>query len=280
MGVFVVVACALLLAAGITLAIRWGDQPIREITPDMPGTIGSISRIFLRSVLIGLVSGMGAGLFVAGAGGRLAMRLLAETSSETVQGRITEAQAKIGDITVGGTIALFIFGGIFSGLVSGLLYMALRRWLPTGRLGGLCLGLILLIALAPMIDPIRSDNIDFDLVGPGWLALTVFAALAILHGFTVVALAGRYSRNVPLIGKSWRKIAWYLPLVLFIPIPPFLPGLAIVCLVVVISNRRASIAERLRSQKTVLIGRVLLLLIVAAATPRFVTTVIDIAGRG
>ena len=280
MGILIVVACALLLVAGITVAIRWSDHPIREITPNVPRTIGSISRIFLRSVLVAVVSGVGAGVFVAGAGGRLAMRLLAETSSETVQGRITEAGETIGSITVGGTIALFIFGGIFSGLVSGLLYMVLRRWLPTGRLGGLCLGLILLITLAPMIDPIRRDNIDFDLVGPGWLALTVFAALAILHGFTVVALAGRYSQNVPLIGKSWRNIAWYLPLVIFVPVPPFLPGLLIVCLVVAVSSRRASIAERLRSRKTVLVGRVLLLLVIIVATPRFVTTVIDIAGRG
>jgi len=280
MGIFVVVACTLLLVAGITLAIRWGDQPIREITPDVPRTIGSISRIFLRSVLVAIVSGVGAGVFVAGAGGRLAMRLLAETSSETVQGRITEAEATVGSITVGGSLFLMFFAAIFFGGLSGVLYMALRRWLPTGRLGGLCLGLVLLITLAPMIDPIRRDNIDFDLVGPGWLALTVFAALTILQGFTVVAIAGRYSQNVPLIGKSWRNIAWYLPLVVFVPAFPALLGLAIVWLVVVVSSSRASIAKRLRDRKTVLIGRVLLLLIVIVATPRFVTTVIDIAGRG
>lgn len=280
MGIFVVVACALLLAAGVTLAIRWGDLPIREITPDVPRTIGSISRIFLRSVLVAVVSGVGAGVFVAGAGGRLAMRLLAETSSETVQGRITEAEARIGEINVDGTIFLVIFVGVFFGGLTGVLYMALRRWLPTGRLGGLCLGLILLFTLAPMIDPIRRDNIDFDLVGPGWLALTVFAALTILQGFTVVAIAGRYSQNVPLIGKSWRNIAWYLPLVVFIPAFPALLGLAIVWLVVVISSYRESIAERLRSKKMVFVGRILLFIIVVVATPRFVTTVIDIAGRG
>lgn len=280
MGIFVVVACALLLAAGITLAIRWGDHPIREITPDVPRTIGSISRIFLRSVLVAVVSGVGAGVFVAGAGGRLVMRLLAATSSDAVQGRITEAEATVGSITVGGSLFLMFFAAIFFGGLTGVLYMALRRWLPTGQLGGLCLGLILLITLAPMIDPIRRDNIDFDLVGPGWLALIVFAALTLLQGFTVVAIAGRYSQNVPLIGKSWRNIAWYLPLVVFVPAFPAVLGLAIVWLVVVISSKRASIAERLRDRKTVLIGRVLLLLIVIVATPRFVTTVIDIAGRG
>jgi len=280
MGIFVVVACTLLLAVGITLAIRWGDDPIREITPDVPRTIGSISRIFLRSVLVAVVSGVGAGVFVAGAGGRLAMRLLAETSSETVQGRITEAEATVGSITVGGSLFLMFFAAIFFGGLTGVLYMALRRWLPTGQLGGLCLGLILLITLAPMIDPIRRDNIDFDLVGPGWLALIVFAALTILQGFTTVAIAGRYSQNVPLIGKSWRNIAWYLPLVVFVPAFPALLGLAIVWLVVVIVSSRASIAKRLRDRNTVLIGRVLLLLIVIVATPRFITTVIDIAGRG
>ena len=93
MGIFVVVACTLLLVAGITLAIRWGDHPIREITFDSLRTFDTISRLFLRSVLIAIVSGIGAGFLVAGAGGRLAMRLLAETSSETVQGRITKAEA-------------------------------------------------------------------------------------------------------------------------------------------------------------------------------------------
>ena len=44
----------------------------------------------------------------------------------------------------------------------------------------------------PRIDPLRSDSIDFLLLGPRWLAVLGFSALAMFQGMLVVALASRW----------------------------------------------------------------------------------------
>ena len=79
-----------------------------------------------------------------------------------------------------------------AGLLSGALYALVRPALPPARVGGLILGAVLLVLAATRIDPLRSDNFDFGLVGPPWLAVLVFTALALLQGVLVVALAERW----------------------------------------------------------------------------------------
>ena len=88
----------------------------------------------------------------------------------------------MGKITVGGTIGFIVFTGLFFGLGTGALYLLIRRWLPRGRLGGLAFGGLLLVIAATRIEPLRRDNPDFDIVGPGWLNVAVFAALVVAHG--------------------------------------------------------------------------------------------------
>ena len=73
----------------------------------------------------------------------------------------------VGRISAGGTIDVIVFAALFFGLASGVIYLLIRRWLPTGRLGGLTYGALLLVVAATRIDPLRSDNPDFDIVGPG-----------------------------------------------------------------------------------------------------------------
>jgi hypothetical protein len=133
-----------------------------------------------------------AGVLVAGAGGRLVMRLLALTSPN-VEGSLTEAGETVGDISLDGTLGLILFGGVPAGLLSGLLYVLVRPALPPGRAGGLALGAMLLVLAATRIGPLRSDNFDFGLLGPAWQAVLTFAALALLHGMQVVALAERWA---------------------------------------------------------------------------------------
>lgn len=55
-------------------------------------------------------------------------------------------------------------------------------WLPRGRLAGPTFGLAAFVMVSPFIDPLRADNVDFDIIGPGWLAVTVFAALGVVQG--------------------------------------------------------------------------------------------------
>jgi hypothetical protein len=124
--VVVIAACAVLLAAGIVLALR----PPR--TPDEAAPIPTLRRLVAAALGAGVV----AGVLVAGAGGRLVMRLLALTSPD-VEGSLTEGGATVGDISLDGTLGLIPFGGVPAGHLSGLLYALVRPAPPPGRAGGL-----------------------------------------------------------------------------------------------------------------------------------------------
>jgi len=125
------------------------------------------------------------------------MRLLAATSPEA-RGRITGAGEVVGVISVEGTVALISVGGLFAGGLAVVPYL-LRRWLPQGYLGGLAYGVLLLLLVGARLDPLRPDNIDFVVLGPDWLALLSFAALAIAFGVLLTALAARFGRSLPLL---------------------------------------------------------------------------------
>jgi hypothetical protein len=180
--VIVILLCFALLVAGLVLIARWGSPA--------PVAPGAETLSWPRWAGVAVAAGAVAGVLVAGAGGRLIMRLLAVTSPESA-GQVTEGQATIGEISVGGTLAVFIFGGMALGIASGLLYVLVGRLLPAGRVGGLLLGLLLLLLGATRVDPLRPDNFDFNLLGPAWLAVGSFVVLALVHGMLVVAVAGR-----------------------------------------------------------------------------------------
>ena len=52
------------------------------------------------------------------------------------------------------------------------------------------------------LDPLRADNFDFALVGPDWLSIVAFTALALFQGMLTWAVAARL-RLPPLpLGRS------------------------------------------------------------------------------
>jgi hypothetical protein len=216
---------------------------------------------------------------VAGAGGRLAMRLLAATASDAAQGRQTEAEEIVGRISTGGTVGFIVFTAVFFGLASGVLYLLIRRWLPGGRLGGLAYGTLLLIVAATRIDPLRTGNADFDTVGPGWVAATAFGALVVLHGMLVAAIAARYSEALPVIAANRRSLLAYTPLLVLIPAAPVGAAVAIGGLLAVGLSRLKRVVERWRSHTSLVAGRVILVVIGLAALPGCVSAVADIAAR-
>jgi hypothetical protein len=99
----------------------------------------------LRGVAIALVGGFWAGALVTGPAVRLIMRLLAVTAGDDAQGMITEAVEVVGRIEFDGTIGLYLFGGVLPGLLSGGIYMVIRRWLPAGRIGSVVFGALHLV---------------------------------------------------------------------------------------------------------------------------------------
>jgi hypothetical protein len=131
----------------------------------------------------GAMAGVLAGI-VWGVGARLVMRLVA-----LADGRPTEFSA-------GGTLLIVIVGMIF-GLLLGLLFATVRRWLPGSRLAGgaafgsIIAGLLMLPLAALGAADLGGDPADAPvLIGTG-----LFGALFVVHGVVMAALCGPVSRG-------------------------------------------------------------------------------------
>ena len=133
------------------------------------------------------------------------MRLLALTSPGA-DGALTEAQATIGEITVGGTLGFVVFSGIPAGVLAGVLYALTGPLLPRGHAGGLALGAILLVLLGWAFEPLRADNFDFNLVEPDWLSVLAFTVLALFQGALTVAIAARLSHGAAPLEPDARTV--------------------------------------------------------------------------
>ncbi|MBI1884738.1 MAG: hypothetical protein HYS09_00180 [Chloroflexi bacterium] len=139
-----------------------------------------------RTIAVGALAGFLAGAVAGGIGSRVAMRITAEVAEGRFQGTLTDFEARVGEITAGGTFFLILMGG-FIGVFGGLLYVALRRWVADcGPCRGPAFGLILLVIFGSAI--IRSDNPDFHLFGPPTLNIAMFASIFILFGLLVAPL--------------------------------------------------------------------------------------------
>ena len=286
------------LVVGIVLTLWWGGARYRPWDPlprDVPAhdrvepdplhpTVENVARRYGRGVVIGVVGGFWAGALVTGPAMRLIMRLLAANARDDVQGRITEMDAVIGEINLDGTIGLVIFGGVLPGLLSGLIYVVIRRWLPHGRLGGLTFGALHLVLFATRLDPLRADNPDFNIVGPGWLSVLTFGAACIVHGMAVVALVNRYSQEFPpRAGYEEARAKAFVPLVLpgiamllgFILFVPLLAGLILTAAVA----RIRPVVRFVRSREGLLVGRIVLVAVTAILLVGTVADLHDIIDR-
>lgn len=288
-----------LLVVGGVVTVAWGGSPYQRWHPakerradsdstsaadEVPSVVEASQR-YLRGVAVALVGGFWAGALVTGPAMRLIMRLLAVTAGEEAQGRITEAEEVVGDIDLDGTIGLYLFGGILPGLLSGAIYVVVRRWLPAGRLGGVVFGLLHLVVAATRVDPLRPDNRDFDIVGPGWLSVLTFGLAAIAHGMAVAAVANRFSAVFPPAGRQWAvRVRAGLPLV-----PPLLlliPGVFLLVpigigLVLAVALLKVDGSTRVTASRPFQLGgRVALALLAVALAPGAVADLRDIIVRG
>jgi hypothetical protein len=294
MKLAIVLACAVLLLVGVVLVIRWGGYGLQpppggseDDGPKKSPTRTALRRYVWRANLV-MVTALISGVLTAWAGGRLVMRILAATSPPESQGQLTEAQELVGEVTLGGSFGLFFFGALPAGFVTAAIYLLIHRWLPAGRLAGPLLGLLGLLVFGATIDPLRADNIDFDIVGPGWLAVVLFSALVILHGALVAAVAARMSHLLPLPAKP--TAAAYLPLlaaVVFLPAGVLLAVGGLIVLAWTALTKRTALtkgqgftkAQGLPSRPALWAGRAVLVLAALAGAPVFAASVASIIGR-
>ena len=104
----------------------------------------------------------------------------------------------IGEITLDGTLGFISFiGPVTVRARRGCCSSCWGRCCWRGRAGGLALGTVLLVLAGSRIDPLRSENFDFNLAGPDWLSVGSFVVLALFQGLVAVAVAARLSGNAP-----------------------------------------------------------------------------------
>lgn len=141
-------------------------------------------RPVLREIARGGLSGFIAGFVVGGIGGRIAMRISA-LIDPSAKGAVTEGGATVGEFTLGGTVALVMFVGIFTGFALATVWVIAARWLPARGAGRYLVAAILAVAMGAHLA-IEGRNIDFLILDPKWAQVTIFVALAALGGVVLV----------------------------------------------------------------------------------------------
>jgi hypothetical protein len=214
------------------------------------------------------------GALVIGPAGRLAMRLLAATSPDA-RGMITEANEVVGRITVGGTIGFVVFVGLPAGFAVGLVYVFAARAFPRGPLGGAIYGAVLLVLFSWFLDPLRSSNPDFDILGPGWLVVLTFAGMAVLTGLVVAQVAARIDAA---LGQPTARWLWWMVPIGFLSALALLvawPALVVVavgCLVHLFLPTSPEPSRTRRWMLPTVVGAAVLVTL-----PAFLSSVVDIA---
>lgn len=272
-------ACGGLLALGVALAWRWRAYAVALRPWAARGDPGvrSALRALVWLLNTALVSGLLLGVLVVAPAGRLAMRLLAAASPWTAQGRLTEAGEVVGEITVSGTVALFVFVGLPFGLLFALVHVFAAFVMPRGVMGGALLGGALLVLLGSTLEPLRPENRDFAILEPAWLSVVTFTAMALLTGAVAAPVAGRVGAALDR-PKVWWAV-WLLPvgLLLVIALPsspvwvPLVGALACVAFVAAVAmptERRTAVR---RQGRRVALGALAVALVVTA--PGFLSAV-------
>lgn len=158
----------------------------------------------VRHVSAGGLAGLAAGILAGGVGSRVFMRIAGAASGTRGGGRITEAGFTVGELTLGGTIALVVFVGIISGIVGAGMYLAMRPWLGwAGKWRGVAFGILLFGLTSATSDLMNPDNVDFSILGNGPLLVVLIVGLFV--GFGVVAdwVFGMLDRRLPHSDKGW-----------------------------------------------------------------------------
>jgi len=157
-----------------------------------------------RHVGAAAISGVIAGVLVAGLAGRIAMRVAGFTSRPELSGTLTSNGNRVGDITFEGTLALALFVGVATGVGGGILYASAEPWLRSRRWKGLIFGMGLLAALGFTV--LDATNIDFKRFGVPVLNVAMFAALFIVFGLAIAWSFDRVRRAIDGTGMIARPL--------------------------------------------------------------------------
>jgi hypothetical protein len=166
-----------------------------------------------RHIVVGGLAGLVTGLLVGGVGGRLFMRVAGAAASDSAQGATTEAGFTVGEVTVGGSLGLIIFVGIFVGISGAVLYLIFRPWLAcAGPWRGVAYGVSLFAVGSAMSDVMNPDNIDFFILGNQVLVVGMIFSLFVGFGVFMEWMFGIMDRHLPTADGSARWAYAFLAL--------------------------------------------------------------------
>jgi hypothetical protein len=253
----------------VLVATRWWRLPVRG-RPPATGDHAAHAADAFRTIGATLAAGCLAGLLVVGGTGRLVMRILGATSPE-VQGRLTDAGERVGEITLTGSLGFALFGGLAAGVLGAGIYLVVRP-LAGARAGltGLVTG-VLLTATLGVDDPLSPDNSDFTILGPTWLAILLLLATATLFGITTGSLAARLQAVAD--GDRWTR--WLPCAALVVALLPPLP-LVVAAYVAGRAAAAGRLTDRLEAPPATVVGRIATVAAVAVAGIVTLTAVGDI----
>jgi hypothetical protein len=173
------------------------------------GAVTWAPGLILRDIARAGLAGLLVGIVVAGIGGRLVMRLAA-LLVPLANGSVTENDNVIGEITIGGTLALVIFIGLFFGASAGTIWVVVRPWLPGTGLRRALWAAVVAIGLGSF-GLIRGGNSDFVVLGYHAVVVGSLVALVGLMGIGLSVVDGLLDRRLPIppaIGS--RSVGVYL----------------------------------------------------------------------
>jgi hypothetical protein len=157
-----------------------------------------------RYIVLAGVTGVMTGLLVGGVGGRIFMRI-AGASASFAQRRTTEAGFRVGEVTIGGTIALIVFVGLFVGVIGVTQYVIFRPWLAWAKKWrGLVFGVVLFAVGSATSDVMNPDNPDFVILKNEVLVVSMIVALFLAFGVMLDWLFSRFDKRVPQVDRSAR----------------------------------------------------------------------------
>ncbi len=179
-------------------------------------------RVFERMRVL-IVAGIPTGAIVVGIGSRLAMLLLRVTSPDRVIGIQSDDDFTIGRFTLAGSYNLVVIGSVV-GLIGFAVYRLVRPWLIGPHwFRRATLGIAAAVVVGSML--VHSNGIDFRVLQPKWLAISLFVVLPAIFAITIGVVVDSVSRPDSWTAKGRRR--WLLPVLIVACVPTMLFPLAI-----------------------------------------------------
>jgi len=153
----------------------------------------------LRDIARGGYAGAIAGLVIGGLGGRVVMRIAAAINPDAT-GMRTDNGELIGAITVNGTLAVLIFGGLLNGLLAAVLWAIASPWIAWSGWRRLAAGAICALAFgAPLL--LLTTTPDFATLDQDGLIVMLLLIVVAALGATLAAIDRWLDGHMPLPGR-------------------------------------------------------------------------------